>query len=224
MIRTANARAREQNNRTVLHAHNLTAAKARAQLAQRHDWNVFISDTWTLHGEYKADWHAIYGAIALHEGADGWHPNPAGSPALIASLNYHIPQIDWGPDEGTYERAFKTHKDITGPFINCHASDCYYREKGSSYIQIADELFHLGAKDSAGVEAAPFMTSGLKLFWRCRVKYHRTVNGVISYGCFAALEANGSGPHVVSPASLFSDATINQLKTLQYRNGISKCY
>jgi hypothetical protein len=68
------------------------------------------------------------------------------------------------------------------------------------------------------------MASGLKLFWRCRVKYHRTVNGVISYGYFAALEANGSGPHAISPANLFSDATINRLKKLQYRNGISKCY
>lgn len=216
MIRTANAGAREQNNRTILHAHNLTAAEARTQLAQRHDWNVFISDAWTLRGEYKADWHAIHGAIALHEGVDGWHPNPAGSEALIASLNYHIPYIDWGPDEGDYKRALKTHRDIISPFINCHASDCYYRDKGSSYIQIADELFYLGTKDSAGLGAASFLESGLKLFWRLRCKHERTVNGIIRYGWVAALEANGPSPHAISPASLFSDATINRAKKLQW--------
>ena len=48
------------------------------------------------------------------------------------------------------------------------------------------------------------------------MKYHRTTNGVISYGYFTALEADGSSPHAISPASLFKDVTINKTKRLQW--------
>ena len=223
MIRTTNADASEQAARNTLYLHKLTAARARSELAQANDWAIHINDDWTISGERKHRFKALYGSIALHCVGRKWFPNPEGSPALIASLNKLIPFINWPPDNGDYDEALATHRDITGPLMLPHASDIYYREKGSSYVQIGDELFHFGAKDIANLDAAPFMSSGILVFWRCRVKYYRTVNGVAKYGYYAHLEANGrSEPHVISPASLFSDSTINRLKTLQYRNGISK--